>query len=286
MPSSWGAVARRGARQLSAPKDVGVYEDHRSKAMPSLPAAWVRDERPIEERPPVSARSPRPRAELPGDVVAAIRTAGASLTNRGREHLVTLAAESVEAYNRGRYEDAARWIRPVCEQAPSIAAIREVAGLANYRAGRWRAALIHLRAHAALTADVTHLPALMDCERALKHPRSVARLFEEVRAASPTPDVLSEARIVYAASLSDRGKLDEAIELLVDAGAYRRVRNPAARHVRQWYVLGDLYERSGDVSRARELFTRVAMTDPGAYDVDDRLEELGGRAGTTRRRPR
>jgi hypothetical protein len=56
--------------------------------------------------------------------------------------------------------------------------------------------------------------------------------------------------------------------------------------VRQWYVLADLYERSGDVPRARELFTRVALADPGAYDVDDRLEELGGRVGTTRRRPR
>ena len=54
--------------------------------------------------------------------------------------------------------------------------------------------------------------------------------------------------------------------------------------MRQWYVLADLYERSGDVARARELFTRVAIADPGAYDVDDRLEDLGGRIATARRR--
>jgi tetratricopeptide (TPR) repeat protein len=228
----------------------------------------------------------RPRAELPGDVVAAVRTAGASLTNRGREHLVTVTAESVEAYNRGRYQDAARWIRPVAEVAPGVAAIRELAGLANYRAGRWRAALVHLRAHADLTGDVTHLPALMDCERALGHPRKVEWLFEEVRSASPSTEVLSEARIVLAATRSDRGRLEDAITLLVEAGVDRRIRNPAERHVRQWYVLADLYERSGDVPRARDLFTRVALADPGAYDVDDRLEELGGRVGTARRRPR
>lgn len=286
MPATWGAVARRGARQLSAPSDVGAYDDHRSKAPPSLPAAWVRDEQPAPPAAAATAPAGRPRAELPGDVVAAVRTAGASLTNRGREHLVTLTAESVEAYNRGRYLDAARWIRPVAEMAPAVAAIREVAGLANYRAGKWRAALTHLRAHADLTGDVTHLPALMDCERALGHPRKVGWLYDEVRAASPTPEVLSEARIVLAASLSDRGKLEEAIAVLVSSGADKRVRNPADRHVRQWYVLADLYERSGDVPRARELFTRVALADPGAYDVDDRLEELGGRAGTTRRRPR
>ena len=113
-----------------------------------------------------------------------------------------------------------------------------------------------------------------------------ANAFEEVRAASPPTEVLSEARIVMAAALSDRGKLVEAIRLLVEAGVEKRVRNPAERHVRQWYALADLYERSGDVPRARELFTRVALADPGAYDVDDRIEELGGRVGTARRRPR
>jgi len=286
MPASWGAVARRGARQLSAPSDAGAYEDHRSLVAPPLPATWVRDERQAIVETGAPTPVGRPRAELPGDVVAAVRTAGASLTNRGREHLVTLTAEAVEAYNRGRYQDAVRWIRPVVEQAPAVAAIREVAGLANYRAGKWRAALVHLRAHADLTGDVTHLPALMDCERALGHPRKVGWIFEEVRAASPAIEVLSEARIVLAATLSDRGKLDEAIRLLVDAGVDRRVRNPAERHVRQWYVLADLYERSGDVPRARDLFTRVALADPGAYDVDDRLEDLGGRVSTARRRPR
>ena len=189
----------------------------------------------------VPARSPRPRAELPGDVVAAIRTAGASLTNRGREHLVTLAAESVEAYNRGRYEDAARWIRPVAER------LRRSPRSARWRASRttaparWRAALAHLRAHADLTGDVTHLPALMDCERALGHPRKVGGSTRRCARRRPTPEVLSEARIVFAATLSDRGKLEEAIALLVEAGAERRIRNPADRHVRQWYVLADLY---------------------------------------------
>jgi len=54
--------------------------------------------------------------------------------------------------------------------------------------------------------------------------------------------------------------------------------------VRQWYVLADLFERTGDVPRARELFTRVAMADPGAYDVDERIEELGGSTPTGHRR--
>ena len=285
MPASWGGVAKRGARQIGSPS-TGAFDAHGSVHAPPAPAVWVRDELPAPVREGTVGTSVRPRAELPGDLVAAVRTAGAGLTNRGRERLVTLVAEAVEAYNRGRYLEAAKRVAPVAEVAPAVAGVREIAGLANYRAGRWRAALAHLRAHADLSGDVTHLPALMDCQRALGHPRNVAKLFEEVRAGSPPAEVLTEARIVMAAALSDRGKLDEAIKLLVESGADKGLRNPAERHVRQWYVLGDLYERSGDVPRARELFTRVALADPGAYDVDDRLEDLGGRVATSRRRAR
>jgi tetratricopeptide (TPR) repeat protein len=215
-----------------------------------------------------------------------VRAAATGQTAAARERLVTRTAEAVEAYHRGRYSEAVRLIAPVAEAAPNLPEVREVAGLASYRAGRWRAAVANLRAHAELTGDATHLPVVMDCERALGHPRNVKTAFAQLRAASPSPDVLSEARIVMAAALADRGGLDEAIQLLVDAGADRKVRNPGDRHVRQWYVLADLYERSGDVPRARELFTRVAVADPGAYDVDDRLEDLGGRASTSPRRRR
>jgi tetratricopeptide (TPR) repeat protein len=253
---------------------------------PAEPDQWVRDEDTRARVTPEDPTSTRPRAELPGDVAAGIRNAAFGLTTRARERLVTNTAEAVEAYNRGRYEEAARLLAPVVEVAPNVASVREVAGLASYRARRWRAASVHLTAHYDQTGDVTHLPSVMDSERALGHQRAVAKLFEDVRASSPATEVLTEARIVMAASLADRGKLDEAIELLIASGALRRVRNPSARHIRQWYALGDLYERSGDAPRARELFSRVAIADPGAFDVEERLDELGARPRSTRSRSR
>jgi predicted TPR repeat methyltransferase len=72
------------------------------------------------------------------------------------------------------------------------------------------------------------------------------------------------------------------VSLLVEAGAGRLVRNPAERHLRQWYVLGDLMERTGDLAKARELFGRIAAVDPEAYDVADRLESLGPTARARR----
>ena len=65
------------------------------------------------------------------------------------------------------------------------------------------------------------------------------------------------------------------------------LRNPAERHLRQWYVLADLYERAGDIPWAREYFECGRRADPTAYDVSDRLHGLGpqrrsGRPGPKR----
>jgi tetratricopeptide (TPR) repeat protein len=164
----------------------------------------------------------------------------------------------------------------VADEAPRVAALRELVGLAAYRAGRWREAVRQLDAYLELTGDVDYVPLVMDCHRALGRPRKVADLFTDLRQQSPSADVLSEARLVAAGSLADRGDLAGAISLLTGAGAAKVLRNPAPRHLRQWFALADLYERAGDVPRARELYLRVQQVDHDAYGVRERLEALGG----------
>jgi tetratricopeptide (TPR) repeat protein len=184
------------------------------------------------------------------------------------------------AYERGRFQDALRTIKPVVDEAPSVAGLRELAGLAAYRSGRWREAVRHLEVVMAMTDAIDVLPVLMDCQRALHKPKKVAELWAELRHSSPEPDVLAEGRIVAAASLADTGDLQGAIAMLATAGAAKALRNPSDRHIRQWYLLGDLYERAGDVPKAREYFERVRRADPEAYDVTGRLGSLG--PGATR----
>ena len=115
----------------------------------------------------------------------------------------------------------------------------------------------------------------MDCYRALGRTTKVAELWSDLRHSSPSTEVLAEARIVGAGALADTGDLGGAISLLTVGGSTKALRNPAERHLRQWYALADLYERAGDVPRARELFMRVAQADRDAYDVQTRLEALG-----------
>jgi tetratricopeptide (TPR) repeat protein len=168
-----------------------------------------------------------------------------------------------------------------------VAAITKVAGLASYRLGRWRDGIKYLEIYAQTSGDIEQTPALMDCYRAMGRTLRVSELWTELRHASATTEVMAEARIVGAGALADTGDLGGAISLLAGSGSAKALRNPAERHLRQWYALGDLYERAGDVPRARDLFTRVAQVDRDAYDVRTRLESLGrqrrtGRTKTTR----
>jgi tetratricopeptide (TPR) repeat protein len=288
-PRSWGGVARRGARQVGAPS-TGDGGPDRQRVPSGPPPPMDRWERVDEEAPrsgerPPGARRSREPAPLPEEVASAIRRAAEAATQHRREVLVAKTADAVAAYDRGRYQDAARLAGQVSGEVPSVPAVRELAGLAAYRAGRWREAARQLEAYGELTGDLEHVPALMDCQRALGRPARVADLWTSLRQQSPGPDVLAEARIVAAGTLADRGDLDGAVSLLAAAGAARSLRNPSGRHLRQWYALGDLYERAGDLPRARELFERVRRADPGAYDVGDRLAALGGSRPRRRRRP-
>jgi tetratricopeptide (TPR) repeat protein len=304
-------VARRGAHQVNRRGDEErAWDDSDERARrrgaprPKPVAQWTRDDGASEWQDADAARTKTRggaaaaaagsdaiaivshKHVLPPEIATDIRNAADIATARHREHLVDRAESAYGAYERGRFQDALRAIKPVADEAPGVAAVRELAGLAAYRCGRWRSAAGHLEAFGRLSDSAEHLPVLMDCQRALHKPKKVAALWAELRQSSPDPDVLAEGRIVAAASLADSGDLNGAIAMLSTAGASKALRNPSERHVRQWYLLADLYERAGDVPKAREYFERVFRTDPEAYDVAERLRGLGPERRPQRRRPK
>ena len=318
--AGWGNVARRGARQVNqrdgeerTRDDSGERERERRRSAPKRKPVekWTRDDGAREwadvDAPPARGRRKRSPAAvddaaefdagqaiarltakhaLPPEIATDIRNAADIATARHREHLVDKAESAYGAYERNRFQDALRAIKPVADEVPGVAAVRELAGLAAYRCGHWRSAAGHLDAFGRLSDSTEHLPILMDCQRALHKPKKVAALWAELRQSSPEPDVLAEGRIVAAASLADSGDLTGAIAMLSNAGASKALRNPSERHVRQWYLLADLYERAGDLPRAREYFERVFRADPEAYDVAERLRGLGPERRPQRRRPK
>ncbi|MGH9079033.1 MAG: tetratricopeptide repeat protein, partial [Acidimicrobiales bacterium] len=295
----WGSVARRGASAVRA--DDGTRRTPgadtpegrrrtRTRDDDFVPERWERTDRgskgrtPRSETPkaapalspaPVSRRKDRPAEGLPADVLAELASAAGPDWGMLRERVTERMAAGLGAYERERYRDASRILKTVVDAVPDAASARELLGLSHYRQSNWRAASGNLEAYGALTGSVDLHPVRMDCQRAIGRPRRVEALFSELRQGSPDPEVLSEGRLVLAGTRADMGDLAGAVALLLEAGAGRRVRNPSERHLRQWYVLADLAERSGDLARSRELFLRISDADPHSYDVDDRLESLG-----------
>jgi tetratricopeptide (TPR) repeat protein len=182
-------------------------------------------------------------------------------------------AAATRAYERDRYSEALNTLRGLSRTAPDSPAVRELLGLTLYRMGRWRDAERELRRFAELSGSFEQHPVIADCERALFHYDAVDRIYAELRRAPVSSEVLGEARLVMAGSLADQGRIEEAIGLLAP-GSARSVAKPSLRHLRAWYVLADLFERAGDLPRARELFSRVAVVDPELTDAPERLSAL------------
>jgi tetratricopeptide (TPR) repeat protein len=191
---------------------------------------------------------------------------------RGGKVAEALIASS-KAYERERYGEVLTILRPFLEEAPDAMEVRELYGLACYREGRWAEAIKHLTAFVSLSASVEQHPVLADAHRAMKHHTLVAELWEELAQSSPAAHLVAEGRIVMAGSLADQSRLAEAIALL-ERGALDSKR-PKDHHMRMWYALADLYERAGDVARARERFQRIMQVDQSFVNVAERVANLG-----------
>ena len=273
-----GSVARKGARVVVSPEDRRWKgEDERRRATGER-TPWAPDEVWVEDEPaggsapaPAGATATRPRraVTVPEDVQEELADAvGRTKVEKVERRL----AEAVKAYERDRYDDALRTLRPVARAAPMSATVRELHALTLYRLGKWAAAIRELEAFHALTGSFDQHPVLADCHRALRHFREVEAVWDELRRTSPAPEVLAEGRIVMAGALADQGDLAGAIALLEQAKT--KERPPPLHHLRVWYALADLYERAGDVPRARALFRTVLDADPTLFDTAGRISAL------------
>ena len=164
-----------------------------------------------------------------------------------------------------------RILRPLRDAYPDAAAVRELLGLCHYRLGQYpgrgqgarRVRRPHRLGRAAPGAD--GLRAGAD-----EVGRASAALWDELAAASPSAALVAEGRIVLAGSLADRGRLRDAIALLERRGD--NVQRPAEHHLRVWYALADLCERTRRPARARaSSSTACARTTPSFADVAERL---------------
>jgi tetratricopeptide (TPR) repeat protein len=92
------------------------------------------------------------------------------------------------------------------------------------------------------------------------------------------PAILYESAIVGAGALADMKRIDEAIDRIERLNLRPEVAEE--HHLRAWYVLGDLLERKGRFTHAREYFAAVEAADPELTDAHERAARLGRAKGT------
>jgi hypothetical protein len=81
---------------------------------------------------------------------------GAGGAARAEKRLI----DATVAFDDERAADALRILRPLVSRAGEVAAVRELAGLALYRLGRWKEAAAHLEAYVRLSGSVDRHPVL------------------------------------------------------------------------------------------------------------------------------
>lgn len=310
-PKNWGSLGRKGAGRLTATEfdardSIGAQgRDERPAPASRQSDPWVRVDdvrteaagavtRGKKPRPPkpdaakaAGARSSGPKSAAPKErrgrdfrnagagtggaeaKAELVKALGATRGARANEKL----RDAAHAFERERYPEARTLLKPLAEQAPGAATVRELLGLTYYRLGQWKNAVAELEAFRQITGSSEQNPVLADAYRGLKRPGQVEDLWDELREASPSADLVAEGRIVMAGSLADRKKYSEAIALLEKS--HRTVKTPQVHHLRQAYALADLYERVGDVARARELFRWVAEREPDFADAAERASSIG-----------
>jgi tetratricopeptide (TPR) repeat protein len=239
---------RRGGGDASGRRDADAPEPTATKGRRSKPQA--------QADPPPAARRVRATPTVVG------------LRERDAERL----RRASEAFAADRVEEARRVLGPLLTEHPDVPEVLELAGLCDYRMGRYRRAIDHLNELIRITGSTEQHPVLMDSHRALGDYRRVEELWDELGATSPGAALVVEGRIVAAGALADRGRAADAIRLLqrgpVDA------KRPRDHHLRLWYALADLEERVGDLPAARAWFGRIAAHDPRFLDVGDRLRAV------------
>jgi len=191
------------------------------------------------------------------------------------ELLVQVFAEAAGAFAAGDYREAIRLADQAKHMAMRAPAVRELLGLAHYRAGNWRDAARELAAFRRISGSTEQNPVIADCYRAMDRPERAIELCDEIdpRAA---PAILYEGAIVAAGALADLDRLDEGIARLERLRLEPRVAQE--HHVRAWYALGDLLERRGRFTQALRWFESAAGADPDLTDAPDRVARLRRRA--------
>jgi tetratricopeptide (TPR) repeat protein len=201
---------------------------------------------------------PQARAELrtlPGDLAEAVAT-----------WMVAAAAEP----DPDRAYEFATQARKL---AARVGVVRETAGVAAYRAGRWADALAELRTARRLTGRVSYLPLMADAERALGRADRALALIHDPDTKLLDRATQIELLIVESGIRRDQGRAAAGAVVLQVPELTDGIPRPWS--ARLYYAYADALYDAGRREEARDWFGRAAALDPDEEtDAGERYEIL------------
>jgi len=201
---------------------------------------------------------PQARAELrtlPGDLAEAVAT-----------WMVAAAAEP----DPDRAYEFATQARKL---AARVGVVRETAGVAAYRAGRWADALAELRTARRLTGRVSYLPLMADAERALGRTDRALALIHDPDTKLLDRATQIELLIVESGIRRDQGRAAAGAVALQVPELTDGIPRPWS--ARLFYAYADALYDAGRREEARDWFGRAAALDPDEEtDAGERYEIL------------
>lgn len=240
--------SRDGGGRPTGGRPAGPQQG-RKGAAPSRPGRPA--SRPTEKRPRVVEPEIAEDASI-GQLGRDVRGRLRGLTKENAEriglHLV-MAGRLLDVDPERAYEHTQAAVR----RGGRVDVVREAAGIAAYRTGRFAEALRELRTVRRLNGSSEHLPLMADAERGLGRPERALALAASEEARTLDAEGRTELAIVASGARSDLGEHDAALAVLD--------RIPAA-------------ERRGDLG-LRVLQARAAALEAAGRD-DDAARLLAG----------
>jgi tetratricopeptide (TPR) repeat protein len=157
--------------------------------------------------------------------------------------------------------------------AARVGVVRETAGVAAYRAGRWADALAELRTARRLTGRASYLPLMADAERALGRPDRALALIHDPETKRLGRATQIELLIVESGIRRDQGRAAAGAVVLQVPELTDGIPRPWS--ARLFYAYADALYDAGRREEARDWFGRAAALDPDEdTDAGERYEIL------------
>ena len=257
-----GGSPREGQRDRS---DRGARSDRQRRSpRTQQPADRFADRR--TERPRPADLDPPTDSDVTGrelddDVRAELSTLSGGASGAVARHLV-MAGRLLDDDPELAYQHALAARR----RAARIGVVREAAGIAAYRAGRYTEALAELRAARRMSGSAEYLPMMADSERGLGRPQRALDLAADPVVAGLDAAGRAEMLIVAAGARRDLGQLEAAAVTLQVPDLRSQSRQPWVARLR--YAYADALAALGRSEEARQWFVRAELDEQtGSTDI-------------------